>query len=236
MSSDYSWGVAYTPSNVASRDHEVVHSPFSLPMLEQLGVRWIRVFWLDYTNILRYHVISRSHFKRLLNGSRPGIPIAKATLGMVHLTLMPGQSGTGEFLYAFDTNSFRLCPYTPGHASIMGFFQDQVPTPSRGLTPISLCPRGILKRLVDEAQSKAGVAFLFGFESEFILLKETSPITAVNFGDYSCATNFPNGAVETTVVHEIADGLEAAGINVLKYHGEAAPGQVRVLLGVAAQM
>ena len=70
------------------------------------------------------------------------------------------------------------------------------------------------------------MSFLVGVESEFILLRSTSPISTGINGDYSCAANFPCGAVETAVLEEIVEGLEAAGIEVQQYHGEASPGQV----------
>ena len=108
-------------------------------------------------------------------------------------------------------------------------FQEKVPAPTIGLNPIPACPRGILKRLVDEAQAKAGVAFLVGVESEFVLLNSTKPISTGNSGDYSCAAKLPCGSIETKVIEEISEALEAAGIEVQQYHGEAAPGQVCVL-------
>ena len=71
------------------------------------------------------------------------------------------------------------------------------------------------------------MSYLVGFESEFVLLKETSPVPIpVNDKDYAVSQKLACGAVETIVLEEIANTLEDAGIEITKYHAEAAPGQV----------
>ena len=73
----------------------------------------------------------------------------------------------------------------------------------------------------------AGVRFLVGFETEFILLKSTNPIEAVNYYGWSNSPALPSGSVEAKVLQEIAEALEKSGIELQMYHAEAAPGQVR---------
>ena len=81
--------------------------------------------------------------------------------------------------------------------------------------------------LFRDSKKLAGISFLVGVESEFILLKESSPnIVAVNHGDWSTSAKLPAGSVEEAVLQEIADTLQTAGIEVQMYHAEAAPGQV----------
>lgn len=77
-----------------------------------------------------------------------------------------------------------------------------------------------------EAKATAGVEFLVGVETEFILLKSTSPIEAVNSHGWSNSPKLPSGAVETQVLQEIAQCLQASGVELQMYHAEAAPGQV----------
>ena len=76
----------------------------------------------------------------------------------------------------------------------------------------------------------AGISFLVGFETEFILLKSTNPIEAVNDHPWSISAALSTGLVETTVLEEIADALKIAGIELQMYHAEAAPGQVSTLI------
>lgn len=80
------------------------------------------------------------------------------------------------------------------------------------------------------ARDTSAVSFLVGFESEFILLKSTSPTPiAVNNADYSVADAYRTGTVENTVMEEICDALQDAGIELHMSHAEAAPGQVSML-------
>jgi len=72
----------------------------------------------------------------------------------------------------------------------------------------------------------AGAEFLVGVETEFILLKSTDPVEAVNDYAYCMSSKLLTGTTPAIVLEEIADALEIAGIKLLVYHGEAAPGQV----------
>ena len=220
---EYRHGVVYTPSTADPAPQPNLEDE---TYLDSLGVKYIRITWLDYINKPRYRVVPRAYFKKLLKSSRPGVSLAKAALGLVSLELTPGFSGTGSYHYVFDPSSFRLAPYAPGHASMMGFFQEKTPSPQYGLV-VPLCPRWILKRIVDKAQSVAGATYLVGFESEFILLKSTTQeLVPVNLGDWSTSSKMQSGTIEYTVMEEIADCLVDAGIELQMHHPEAAPGQV----------
>lgn len=223
------YGVVYTPASVGPAVGQQ-KSSVSDAVLEQLGVRYIRLTWVDWTNTTRYHVLTRSYFRKLLRSSRPGLTITAAAFGIVFLHICEGFSVTGEYLFVLDEGSFRLCPYSPGHATIMGFFQNLVPEPEHGLDML-LDPRTQLMRVERLAREKAGVSYLVGFEHEFILLKSTAPPVAINNGDYAVSQKLPAGSVEARVLEEIADALQDAGIEVQKYHGEAAPGQYEMITG-----
>ena len=67
--------------------------------------------------------------------------------------------------------------------------------------------------------------FLVGFESEFILLLKDS-LKAVNSQSFATTAKLPSGKDETIVLEEIADAIQASGIELQMYHPEAAPGQV----------
>lgn len=63
------------------------------------------------------------------------------------------------------------------------------------------------------------------------MLKNTSPIEAVNPHGWCNAAAFPSGAVETQVLQEIAKCLKISGVELQMYHSEAAPGQYEVITG-----
>jgi hypothetical protein len=115
-------------------------------------VRYIRLQWVDYTNITRYRIIPITAFRDLMSASRPGVGVTKATFGLVGASLAPGFSGTGEYLYVPDLSSLRLCGYASGHASLMGWFEEKLPSGEsagrEGDLKVPLCPRGLLRDVV----------------------------------------------------------------------------------------
>ncbi|TFY57374.1 hypothetical protein EVJ58_g7058 [Rhodofomes roseus] len=220
-------GILYKPEQASKPKYASVHDL----QLEERGIRYVRVQWVDLVNTVRFRILPASYFTRLFETARPGVCLSKVTLGLVGVNMAEGFSGTGEHLYVVDLNSFRLSPYAPGHAVLMGWFQEKTPLPNGSLaTP--LCPRTLLKNIVNEAQTNAGLSFLAGFESEFILLSATSPkpVTLNNAG-WSCAAKFRTGTVENTVLQEIADNLQDAGVELQMIHAESAPGQFEVVTG-----
>ena len=114
-------------------------------------IRYIRFQWVDYTNITRNRIIPVSAFMELLGASRPGVGITKAVFGLIGVSLAPGFSGTGEYLYTPDLTSLRRCGYAPGHASLMGWFEEKSPVQTqegKDTLEVPLCPRGLLKGIV----------------------------------------------------------------------------------------
>ncbi|KAI0365975.1 FLU1-II [Pilatotrama ljubarskyi] len=226
------YGVLYAPSTGSSTEAR------SLDELLTSDIRFVRVQWIDYVNLVRFRVLPVSYFRKLFSqrGSRPGIGIAKIALGIVGLMVADGFGAVGEYLYVPDMSSWRVCTYAPGHASVMGWFREKTPDPRSGVT-VDMCPRTLLGRLVQEAQEKAGVSFLLGVESEFILMSATEPEPVfVNYADWSCSAATRTGSVQSVVLEEIVSDLLAAGIEVQMYHAEAAPGQYEVITGPLAPL
>ncbi|PPR03642.1 hypothetical protein CVT24_007756 [Panaeolus cyanescens] len=222
--------VEYSPQASIS-DNE--NKQISIESLRVKGIKYVRIQYVDLTNIIHFRLIPLPYFAKLLKTSRPGTAIAKVALGLVFITVADGFSPTGEYLYAIDPSTLRICTYAPGHASIMGWFQEKVPVDlgCRLSLEVNICPRTVLKRIVDQARNEHNVAFLLGFESEFILLKNTSPIEATNPHGWCASAALPSGSVETRAVEEIIDSLIESGIEVQVVHSEAAPGQYEVVTG-----
>lgn len=85
--------------------------------------------------------------------------------------------------------------------------------------------------LYSDASSREGVEFLVGFETEFILLKDTKPVQAVNEHMWCNSAGLLSGTKETQVMEEIAEALIASGVELQMYHSESAPGQYEVVTG-----
>ncbi|KAF8548606.1 glutamine synthetase/guanido kinase [Imleria badia] len=197
------------------------------------GVRYVRIQWVDLNNQVRCRFLPVSHFRKLLESERPGVTLTKAALGIVVLQLASGFSAVGEHIYVIDFSSFRLCSYAPGHAVFFGFFQEQVsvPRPSGPSFAVPLCPRTVLLRLLRYAAEELGIQFLVGAEAEFTLLKSANPLVPVNDHQWSTTLALTTGTTETRVLEEIADAIQADGIELEMYHSEGAPGQYEVVTG-----
>jgi hypothetical protein len=116
------------------------------------GIRYIRFQWVDYTNATRYRIIPLTAFRDIISASRPGVGLTMAALGLVGASLAPGFSGTGEYLYTPDLSSLRYCGYAPGHASLLGWFEEKLPTRESAeredALKVPLCPRGLVRDIV----------------------------------------------------------------------------------------
>jgi glutamine synthetase len=242
--SQVAFGLQYRPASVKL---PTLGQGDALENLQRWGIRYIRFQWVDYTNAARYRIIPLTAFRDIISASRPGVGLTMAALGLVGASLAPGFSGTGEYLYTPDLSSLRLCGYAPGHASLLGWFEEKLPTrKSAGredALKVPLCPRGLVRDIVkyvylrltilwlltigDLSKGKElGVEFLVGVETEFILLTSTDPITAVNNAEWSASRALLSGSVVEKCLEDIADTLQRGEIDLLMYHSEAAPGQV----------
>jgi glutamine synthetase len=126
--------------------HHPTHS--NIEHLKSIGIHTIRLTWVDLTNVTRFRAIDIGYFITLINSSQPGVSLPFAFVGN---SFAPGYSQTGEYLYVPDLTTFRLCPYAPGHASVMGWFQEKLPItgPDGNLAlEAPLCPRTTLARIV----------------------------------------------------------------------------------------
>ncbi len=95
--------------------------------LTDVLAEYIRVHWVEPTNIVRLHVTPISHFERVMRSTRPGFGIPGCLQGHVLSMLAEGYGATGEYLYVPDLATMRICPYAPVHASVLGWFEEQDP-------------------------------------------------------------------------------------------------------------
>ncbi|TFY55234.1 hypothetical protein EVJ58_g8375 [Rhodofomes roseus] len=180
--------------------------------LEERGIKYVRVQYVDYGNTVRFRVLPVSYFKRVCKVARPSLIISPFALAFVGIRFAGGFRRTDDCLHVIDLNSFRICTYAPGHAVVMTWFQE--------------------KKVVDEARAKTGLTFLVGFESEFLLLRKASlPPELVNDAGWGCSLGYRTGAVESAVLDEIVDCIEGAGVEAHYIHGEAAPAQYELVTG-----
>ncbi|KAF8905216.1 hypothetical protein CPB84DRAFT_1771927 [Gymnopilus junonius] len=229
MNSAFDIGVEYKISSGQPDLH--VLSPQDL---KKTGINFVRLQWVDLTNTVRFRVMPVEYLLKLLAAKRGGINIAKVTLGLVNLSVAEGFTPMGEYLYVPDIRTLRPCPFEHGHASLLGWFEEKAPytLPGGSLSvEVAVCPRTILKKIVDRAEKESHAKFLVGFESEFVLLKSSRPFLTVGAHAFSTSESLRSGDIATKVMNDIAKAVQASGIELQLYHGEAAPGQYEVVTG-----
>lgn len=149
MSQENAYAIPYSPSTLSAPRRP---NFTNIQNLKGAGIRYIRIQLVDPTNNVRYRVIPIAQFERMLKGPRPNISIIKAVLGMAFLGLAPGFLPDGEYLYVPDLSTMRALPYQPGHASVLGWFQEKIPykgADGQLTTKVEPCPRTLLRDVVE---------------------------------------------------------------------------------------
>lgn len=114
------------------------------PLQALQNARFIRLQFVDSTNIVRYRVFPIKSFRAIQAKEKPRISIAKAVLGVAFLRIANGFSASGEYYLVPDFTTLRPLPYKPGHASCIGDFQEK-----RADSPdVNACPRTLLKTAI----------------------------------------------------------------------------------------
>ncbi|KAI1490255.1 hypothetical protein F5X96DRAFT_559058 [Biscogniauxia mediterranea] len=214
-----------------------------LRKLHALDAKYLRVYWHDYTSSAKCRVLPIRHVQRtLLEGKQSlAISLTRASLGLLQNdTPIPNVGPSGVYALHPDWATLRPGP-APGHVSCHGWFRTGSESDDAEL---ALCPRTLLRRVVDAAATQ-GLAFRLGFEIEFVALEQhrsPSPphviYTELGTNDeghaWSGARALAGWGGGSGFVGAVADEalglLEAAGVGVEQFHAESAPGQFELVL------
>ncbi|KAF8594652.1 hypothetical protein BDV93DRAFT_611774 [Ceratobasidium sp. AG-I] len=208
--------------------------------LKTRGIKFVRIAWVDYVNLIRFRVVSIEHFTKLVGSqlistpssssfeqlAESGLSIIQAVLGLqANNGLTPGVSTSGDHDLKPDFSTLWNAPFAPEHAYTMGRFFHKG---DAGGAEVETCPRTILQRVVQRAKTEPGVKFLVGFRTQFILLDQQG--TPASTGAWSISRKLQCGPVGNCV-HEMAHNVIDAGITLEIYHGESADGQYEMVTG-----
>jgi hypothetical protein len=69
----------------------------TLGELKTQGIKRVRITWVDLINNIRYRLIPLPYFEKLLQTSRPGTSITKASLGLAFITIADGFKCVGSY-------------------------------------------------------------------------------------------------------------------------------------------
>ncbi|KAI1137644.1 glutamine synthetase/guanido kinase [Hypoxylon sp. FL0543] len=234
MASDPSEVAYTTPSDPAESPETKPASPeLALRSLSIHGAKWLRIYWVDYASSSKCRLVPTIEIYRALqDGKQVTLSITKASLGILQTDAMiPGVTATGVYDLHPVWSSLRSGP-APGHVSCYGEFR-QV----NGLDCV-LCPRTLLRRTVEKASAR-GLSFLVGFEIEFVAMQKNAdgpekyrpiPHDGHSWSTSRVLADWGREGSLTTVLDEIVDQLNMAGIAIQQLHAESAPGQYEIVL------
>ncbi|QRW23425.1 glutamine synthetase [Rhizoctonia solani] len=201
----------------------------SISFIKSQGIKFIRLTWVDYVNMIRYRVIPNCSLRRIAE-SGPGVVRVGLSLG-VQDSMPAGGVVSGDVELKADYSSMWKAPFAPGHAYMMGrFFEKEHSQRSWGIGHLSSHNLAQDNSMAGfrRAERELDARFLVGFETEFILLDHSN--SPIRTGPWSSSQKLQCGPA-ADCVHEIAQCIIDAGIKLEMYHAESARGQYEVVTG-----
>jgi hypothetical protein len=152
----YNLGLTPQPTNLTVPSSALPSPNRGTPTLDSLaalGIRFVRLHWVDLSNTVRYRVIPIARLQRMLaTSAHAGITITKSCLGLIGEGLAPAFGPTGEYILIPDMETLRVASYADGHAFVMGTFEEKEPvkrTDGTETLEVDDCPRTALRRIVE---------------------------------------------------------------------------------------
>jgi glutamine synthetase len=198
---------------------------FKHPELEFV---WLQ--YLSYTSSMRLRMTPVSEFKKLVGAKKwPGI-----TMGLMYLlegdAVIPGGSATGQFYLEPDLSSLCMNVGLPSKsASVMTFWRQENGDELGG------CPRTTLKKVADIASNEHEIQLLLGFEIEVVFFKlsrnaEGEASFSAWHSNHSWSSMTTQQIDALPMLESMVKALAEAGIHILQFHAESAPGQWEFVL------
>lgn len=203
-------------------------------LAENLGITFLRLQWLDYTSTLRLRILPVKKALEAFQNAKL-IGIARPVFGLLQNDHMSdGFSPVGEYNLVPCFSSIRVGDKRKlaTYATVQCEFYES------DSSQVSICPRTVLRKIVERAQKTALVDFLVGFEIEVVFMSYETINGSVIYGkkpvshghSWSAARAL-HGPEMLSVLEEIVLSLEQAGIDLQQFHPEAAPGQYEFVTG-----
>ena len=209
-----------------------------LKELEQSGCKKVKVAATDIDGILRGKYLHIDKFKSVLSR---GFGFCNVVFGWDSSDECYGTStytgwhtGYPDALVKLDINSFRRVPWEDGVPFFLGEFYQ-----ADGITPLNLCPRQILKSVLNKAKNM-GYSLLSGCEFEWFNFLETpESLEAKNFTNPTPLTPGMFGysilrpGLHQEYFHELIDLNREFKVPIEGIHTETGPGVYEVALQVS---
>lgn len=191
------------------------------------GNRFVTIAIADTNGLLRGQKIAERGLESILKNGMGMAPAQLALDPTDEILPIPGVTDDDadfhDSVLRVDTNSLRAMPFEREEDAQL--YLAEFSGDAEGL-----CPRTLLRRQLDRAES-LGLKPFYGFEQEFTLFNETSEtIAEKNFDDLSPATPYPSHdliiyqSMQSDFYAEVADMCEILGVKLVKMHEEIGGG------------
>jgi glutamine synthetase len=116
-------------------------------VLSSPGTRFVRFSWLDLANTSRCRVVPVAQYAKLAQKSNAGVIMTRLAPALALNSVPDGFPPVGDVTLVPDASTAVALPYAPGHVDVLGLFMEE--DGSGDMRPSGLCPRGLLKRVVE---------------------------------------------------------------------------------------
>lgn len=197
-----------------------------LRSLQFSGVKFLRYCTVDASNNIRCKVKPVDQLLQQGRGIENQVSIADCCYAGLPIYADIIVDGTGltaanVSILQPDLSSFRILPYAPTSAMVLGNSFDQYTN-----EPSNLCTRTVLSKVVKQAKEQHNISFSVGVEIEFCLVDAGTN----QFVDESLFCNTITLNEQDGFVNDLYDYLRNQFIPVELVHAESSPGQLEVVL------
>jgi glutamine synthetase len=201
-----------------------VHADEVVKQADEAGLRLVRFIWCGNDGTVRAKSSARNGLEgRIASGI--GLTVAmQAMNGLDQLQPVEGMGPVGEIRLVPDPDTFRVLPYAP-HTGAM--LVDHVTLEG---TPAPVCQRSFLKRMEDRLAER-NLRLEVSFENEFSLATRVDG-RFVPIDSGLCFSTISATAAQD-YVDELAEALDAQGIELEQYYSELGHGQHEISTGHA---
>ncbi|MFD0828910.1 glutamine synthetase family protein [Neobacillus cucumis] len=205
------------------KDKELMTKETVLEMVKEKNIEFIRVEFLDYAGITRGRTIRPLQLK---DAMEKGINFSTAIMSFdVFDEYIPNPAfgaNDGDFFAIPDPQTFAILPYRKNTARMLCDLVDINGEPWHG------CPRGALKRLLNEVETLLGGKMNMAFEQEAYLLKEVDG--KLQPADNSHCFSIEGADIQEDFIQDFVYALDAMGVETEQLSSEYGPGQLEINL------
>lgn len=194
-----------------------------LKRIEEEGIDYIRIEFLDYAGVTRARTI-RKEF--IAGAMESGVNFSAAIMDFTMFdTYVPNPlygTDSGDFFAMPDPETFVVLPHRRKTARMYCDLVDENGNPWAG------CPRSILKKLLKEAEDIMGGKLFMVYEQEAYLLKEENGNLVP--ADNSACFSSDGLDEQEEFVQKFIESMAEMGVETEQMSSEFGPGQVEINL------